>query len=65
MSEAFVLASLLRWGDGGKWGILLLDDVALRRGEDGRRGIALVKLFDLGGGSAAPGIVADRHQGDF
>jgi len=55
---------LARVGDGGGRRILFLDDVALRWGEDGWIGIALVKLFDLGGGSASPGIVADRHQGD-
>ena len=55
---------LSRVGDWGERRILVLDDVALGWGEDGWIGIALVKLFDLGGGSASPGIVADRHQGD-
>jgi hypothetical protein len=58
------LVSLLRCGDGGERRILVLDDVALGWGEDGWIGIALVKLLDLGGGSASPGIVADRHHGD-
>jgi hypothetical protein len=42
---------------------LVLDDVSLGWREDGWIGISLVKLFDLGGGSASPGIVAGRNQG--
>jgi len=61
----FWVGSLLRCGDGGEWRILVLDDVSLGWGEDGWIGVALVKLFDLGGGSASPGIVAGCHQGDI
>jgi hypothetical protein len=59
-TRLFASVSLSRGG----WGILVLDDVTLGWGEDGWIGIALVKLLDLGGGSASPGIVADRHHGD-
>ena len=63
-SIASAKRSLARVGSGGRNRILVLNDVALGRGEEGWVGIALVEFFDFGGGSASPGVVLDRHHGE-